>query len=661
MSQEKGRKRVIIEGVKPEIDGGRFPIKRVIGDTVVVEADIFADSHDAISCALRYRRENEAEWKEVPMTPLVNDRWQAEFDVTEIGRYRYTIQAWIDRFKSWARDLRKRVDAGQDVTIDLKIGANIVKETLKEASGDDAERLQAYVGALRVGGDAAVQQALAPELAALMARYYDRRFAHTYPQELAVVVDLYQARFGAWYEFFPRSFGPKPGQHGTFRSAAGMMKHVALMGFDILYLPPIHPIGQAHRKGKNNTTEANPDDVGSPWAIGSAEGGHKSIHPQLGTLEDFRWFVQTAEENGLKVAIDIAFQCSPDHPYVKEHPDWFRQRPDGTIQYAENPPKKYQDIYPFDFETEDWEAMWEELKSVVMFWCEQGVRFFRVDNPHTKTFRFWEWLISGVKEEYPDAVFLSEAFTRPKIMYQLAKLGFAQSYNYFPWRNTGWELREYFNEVVQTEIAEYFNPNLWPNTPDILPQYLQFSGRPGFIIRFVLAATLGASYGIYGPAFELCDDKPVTFGKEEYLNSEKYEIKNWDINRPDSLRDLMGLINQIRHDNPALHDNRSLRFHSTSNEQLLCYSKQTDDLSNIIMVVVNLDPHHLQTGFVHVPLEMFDLDPQQPYQVHDLITDRRFLWHGEDNYVELNPHTLPFHVFCVRRKVRTEHDFDYFV
>ncbi len=661
MSYEKGRKRVIIEGIKPEIDGGRFPIKRVVDDKVVVEADIFADSHDAISCALRYRREDDTDWKEVPMKPLVNDRWQAEFEVTEIGRYRYTVQAWIDRFKSWARDLRKRVDAGQDVTIDLKIGAGIVEETVKEASGEDAERLQDYVGALRVGGEAAVQQALAPELAALMARYYDRRFAHTYPQELAVVVDPFNARFGAWYEFFPRSFGPKPGEHGTFRSAEGMLKHVASMGFDILYLPPIHPIGQAHRKGKNNSTEAAPDDVGSPWAIGSAEGGHKSIHPQLGTLEDFRWFVETAEENGLKVALDIAFQCSPDHPYVKEHPDWFRQRPDGTIQYAENPPKKYQDIYPFDFETEDWEAMWKELKSVVTFWCEQGVRFFRVDNPHTKTFRFWEWLIAEVKEEYPDAVFLSEAFTRPKIMYQLAKLGFAQSYNYFPWRNTGWELREYFTEVVQTEVIEYFNPNLWPNTPDILPQYLQFSGRPGFLIRLALAATLGASYGIYGPAFELCDDKPVAFGKEEYLNSEKYEIKKWDINRPDSLRDLMGLINQIRHDNPSLHDNRSLRFHSTNNEQLLCYSKQTDDLSNIIMVVVNLDPHHQQTGFVHVPLEMFDLDPQQPYQVHDLITDMRFLWHGADNYVEINPHTLPFHIFRVRRRVRTEHDFDYFV
>lgn len=663
MKNEEGRKRVIIEGVSPEIDAGQFPIKRVIGEKVEVEADIFSDSHEAISCVLRYRHEDTTAWLEVPLMPLVNDRWQAEFTVTELGRYYYTIQAWVDPFKSWSRDLAKRVEAGQNVSVDLLIGANLVRAAAasQHASGADALRFQAYLATLQAGGNEGVEQALSAELAALMDRYYDRCFAQTYPQELAVVVDPVYARFGAWYEFFPRSFGPEPGQHGTFKDCEGMVDYVASLGFDILYLPPIHPIGVAYRKGKNNTTAADPDDVGSPWAIGSAAGGHKSVHPQLGTLADFRWFLQKVEERGLKLALDIAFQCSPDHPYIKENPHWFRQRPDGTIQYAENPPKKYQDIYPFDFETDDWPALWEELKSVVIFWAEQGVRIFRIDNPHTKTFAFWEWLITGVKEEYPDAIFLAEAFTRPKVMYQLAKLGFTQSYNYFPWRNTSWELREFFTELTQTEVREFFGPNLWSNTPDILPQYLQFSGKPGFIIRFALAATLGASYGIYGPAFELCDDKPIAFGKEEYFNSEKYELKQWHIQSSDSLRILIGLVNQIRHENPALHRNRNLTFHSTGNEQLLCYSKRTDDLSNIILVVVNLDPHHLQTGFVEVPLEAFELDPQQPYQAHDLITERRYLWHGTHNYVELNPHVLPVHIFRVRRRVRTEHDFDYYI
>ena len=433
------------------------------------------------------------------------------------------------------------------------------------------------------------------------------------------------------------------------------------MGFDVAYLPPIHPIGNAHRKGKNNSTIAGPDDPGSPWAIGGAEGGHKSVHPDLGTLEDFRHFVQTAAGHGLRVALDIAFQCSPDHPYVAEHPDWFRQRPDGTIQYAENPPKKYEDIYPFDFETEDWQALWQELKSVFLFWIEQGVRVFRVDNPHTKAFRFWEWVISEIKQDYPDAIFLAEAFTRPKVLYQLAKVGFSQSYNYFPWRNTAWELSEWMTEVTTTEVAEYFRPNLWPNTPDILPQYLQFSGRPGFVIRFVLAATLGASYGIYGPAFELCDGEPLGPGKEEYLNSEKYEIKDWDLEDPNSLHDLIAGVNKVRQENPALHANANLSFHPTTNNDLLCYSKRTEDASNIILVVVNLDPHYTQSGFVDLPLDALGLDPHQPYQMHDLVAGARYLWHGARNYVELNPQKAPFHIFRLRRYVRTERDFDYYL
>ncbi|MDX1520244.1 MAG: alpha-1,4-glucan--maltose-1-phosphate maltosyltransferase [Anaerolineae bacterium] len=661
MQLKEGGKRVIIEGVAPEIDAGRFAIKRTVGEKVTVEADIFTDGHDAISCVLQYRPESETDWSEVPMQPLVNDRWQAEFIVTEMGRYRYTVQGWIDRFKSWSRDLAKRVEAGQDVSVELLIGAELIEAASARASGDDAAKLQTYAAALRSGGEEGVYQALSPTLAKLMYRYDDRRFAHTYPTELAVIVDPEYARFSAWYELFPRSFSPEPGEHGTFKDVEAQLPYVASMGFDILYLPPIHPIGRVHRKGKNNSTTAEPDDPGSPWAIGSDEGGHKSIHPQLGTLDDFRHLVQKAGEHGLKIALDIAFQCAPDHPYVKEHPQWFRQRPDGTVQYAENPPKKYQDIYPFDFETDDWPALWEELKSVIQFWIDQGVRVFRVDNPHTKPFRFWEWLISDIKKEYPETIFLSEAFTRPKVMYQLAKLGFTQSYNYFPWRNSAWELTQFMTEVTQTEVREYFRPNLWPNTPDILPQYLQYSGRPGFIVRFTLAATLGASYGIYGPAFELIDSQPLDIGREEYLNSEKYEIKTWNLKDTESLSEFIGVVNRIRRENPALHSNNSLKFHSTSNEQIICYSKMTDDLSNIMVMVVNLDPHYTQSGFIELPLETFGLDQQRAYQVHELITGNRYLWHGAHNYVELNPHVLPVHIFRVRRWVRTEHDFDYFI
>ncbi len=661
MQLEDGRNRVIIERVSPEIDAGRFPIKRTVGEKVVVEADVFIDGHDAISCVLQYHPQGAADWNEVPLVPLVNDRWRAELVVTEVGRYQYTVQGWIDRFKSWSRDLAKRVNAGQNVTVDLLIGAGLVEAAAQHAAGDDAAKLQAAAAALRAGGDEGIGSALSAELAELMYRYDDRRFAHTYPIELSIVVDPEYARFSAWYELFPRSCSPEPGQHGTFKDCVARLPYVASMNFDILYLPPIHPIGRLYRKGKNNSTVSGPDDPGSPWAIGAAEGGHKSIHPDLGTLEDFRHLVAKAGEYGLKIALDIAFQCAPDHPYVKEHPQWFRQRPDGTVQYAENPPKKYQDIYPFDFETEDWQALWAELKSVILFWIEQGVRVFRVDNPHTKPFRFWEWFIGEVKKDYPETIFLSEAFTRPKVMYQLAKLGFTQSYNYFPWRNTAWELTQFMTELTQTEVRDFFRPNLWPNTPDILPQYLQYSGRPGFITRFALAATLGASYGIYGPAFELIDSQPLHVGGEEYLNSEKYEIKQWNLQSSESLRELMGVINQIRRENPALHSNNNLKFHPSSNDQIICYSKMTDDLSNIMVIVVNLDPHYTQSGFVELPLEAFGLDAQRSFQVHELITGNRYLWHGSRNYVELNPHIIPVHIFRLRRWVRTERDFDYYL
>jgi len=662
MQPEEGRNRVMIEGVTPEIDGGRFPIKRIVGDETVVEADILTDGHDAVSCTLLYRKESDAKWTTVPMEPLGNDRWRGSFRTHELGCYRYTIKGWIDHFKSWSRDLGKRVEAGQDVSIDLLIGAALVENASKQASlKADVEVLTRFTVALRKGGDKAAQQALSPDLARLMSVYGERHFATTYDKELRIVVDRELARFGAWYELFPRSTSTIPGRHGTFKDLEKRLPYVASMGFDVLYLPPIHPIGSQFRKGRNNSAVVGPGDPGSPWAIGSALGGHKDIHPDLGNLDDFHHLMETAAQYQIEIALDIAFQCAPDHPYVTEHPEWYRLRPDGTIQYAENPPKKYQDIYPFDFETEQWRELWEELKSVVKFWVEQGVRIFRVDNPHTKPFSFWEWLITEIKHDCPEAIFLAEAFTRPKALYGLAKRGFTQSYNYFPWRNTKWELTEYLTELTQTQVREFMGPNLWPNTPDILPEYLQFGGRPAFMARFILAATLGTSYGIYGPAFELCENRPLAPGREEYLDSEKYEIKSWDIDRHDSLREFISKVNRIRHENPAFRTNHNLRFHNVDNEQIIAYTKSSEDGSNQVLVVVNLDSHYKQSGFLTLPLEDMGIDPRQPYQAHDLLTDARYLWHGTRNYVELNPQTVPAHIFVIRRRVRTEHDFDYYL
>ncbi|MDY6917027.1 MAG: alpha-1,4-glucan--maltose-1-phosphate maltosyltransferase [Chloroflexota bacterium] len=659
----KGR-RVVVEGVTPEIDCGRFPIKRVVGEKVSVEADIFADGYDALSAVLLFRKEDEAQWSEVPMELLVNDRWRASFVVTETGRYRYSIVAWVDRFKSWQRDLGKKAEAGQDISVDLWAGAELLEEAVRGASSSDIGTLKQWAGALRSkdGPDKGmVQLALSDELAVLVEKYSKRHLVSTYPKELLVTVDPARAGFSAWYEMFPRSCASAPGRHGSFQDCEKRLDYVARMGFDVLYLPPVHPIGRSHRKGKNNVVGAAPDDPGSPWAIGSSEGGHKAVHPQLGTLEDFRHLVSKAREYGIEVALDLAFHCTPDHPYVSEHPEWFRHRPDGSVQYAENPPKRYQDIYPLDYETDHSQELWEELKSVVTFWIEQGVRTFRVDNPHTKPFQFWQWLIEQVKAEHGDVIFLSEAFTRPKIMYQLAKLGFTQSYTYFAWRNTKWELTQYFTELTQTDVREYFRPSLWTNTPDILTEYLQSGGRAAFMSRLVLAATLGANFGVYGPAFELCENQPREPGSEEYLDSEKYEVKWWDIDRSDSLWEFIARMNRIRRDNAALQRDWNLRFHSVDNEELICYSKQSEDSSNVILVVVNLDPQYTQSGWVDIDLSSLDLDGREPYQVHDLLTDARFMWHGSRNFVELDPRTVPAHVFVVRRRVRTERDFEYYI
>jgi starch synthase (maltosyl-transferring) len=654
--------RVVIERVRPEINCGKFAIKRVAGDRVVVEADIFADSHDQIACRLLYWSVAQPEPRSSSMKRTGGDSWRGEFSLFDIGCYRYTIEAWIDRLKTWRGDLLQRIKAGQDLEVELLIGADLIDDAARQANGPEAETLAGWARRLR---DANTQEsgtavALEEELLPVIERYPDRRLVSRYEKELPLIVDRAKARFSAWYEVFPRSCSPEAGRHGTLKDCEAWLPYIAGMGFDVVYLPPVHPIGSTFRKGKNNSPDAQLDDVGSPWAIGTADGGHKSIHPQLGSLEDFRHFLSTAAEHSLEVALDIAFQCSPDHPYAHEHPEWFRKRPDGTIQYAENPPKKYQDIYPLNFETPASPALWDELKSVLQFWIDQGVRIFRVDNPHTKAFPFWQWVIEEIKSQYPDVIFLAEAFTRPHVMYWLAKLGFSQSYTYFAWRNTKQELTDYFTELTRTDVREYFRPNLWPATPDILPEFVQLGGRPAFMIRLVLAATLGASYGIYGPAFELCENTPLAPGSEEHLDSEKYQLKHRDLKATTSLKDLITRINRIRNENPALQNDYSLRFHETDNPVLLCYSKATDDFSNIIIVIVNLDAAHTQTGWVNLNLAALGLDEGRAFQAHDLLSDGRYLWQGAKAYAELTPESLPAHIFRVRRWVRTERDFDYY-
>jgi starch synthase (maltosyl-transferring) len=658
----EGRGRVAIEAVEPEIDGGRFAIKRTIGESVDVCADIFADGHDLVGAAVLFRRSDENRWRECPMTALGDDRWRATFQVKEIGRYLYTIQGWIDRFATWRRDFANRLAADQAEPIDLLTGAEMVQAASTRATDNDAEQLAQLAGVLRRSDAAGYELggANGDQLEILMARYTDRRWATIYDRELALIVEREKARFSAWYELFPRSCGMS-GAHGTLKDCAARLPYIAAMGFDTVYLPPIHPIGSTHRKGANNAPLATSGDPGSPWAIGAASGGHKEIHPELGTLDDFDRLMQEARSHGLEVALDLAFQCTPDHPYVTTHPDWFRHRPDGSIQYAENPPKKYQDIYPIDFESADWRGLWQELESVARFWLERGVRIFRVDNPHTKPFSFWQHLLEALRRDYPEAIFLAEAFTRPKVMRRLAKAGFSQSYTYFAWRNTRSELTEYFSELTRSPMREYFRAHLWPNTPDILTEYLQFGGRPAFMARVVLAATLGANYGIYGPAFELCENRARDTGSEEYLDSEKYQLRHWNLDGPASLKDFITRINRIRRENSALQSDRSLGFHRTDNEQLICYSKASEDFENIMIMAVNLDPRHRQSGWALIDLNELGLESKRTYQLHDLISDSRFLWQGPRLYLELDPAIVPAHVFRLRHRVRSERQFDYFM
>jgi starch synthase (maltosyl-transferring) len=645
--------RVVIENVAPEIEGGAFPIKRVVGERVVVQADIFADGHDVLGASLLYKAGDAEEFSVADMHLINNDRWEGEFRVTSLGSWMYTLEAWVDSFQTWHRGFVKKLDAEQDVAVDALIGAETIEDAAARAKGGESERLSKWAQRLRTISKGKLKEietlVTDPDLLAAMSAQTDHEGFTRYGKGLRVTVDREKARFSSWYEMFPRSCTNDPKTPGTFRDCIDRLNYIAGMGFDVLYFPPIHPIGRMARKGKNNSVTATPEDPGSPWAIGSTEGGHKAIHPELGTLQDLKLLMRKAAERNIEIALDMAFQCAPDHPYVKAHREWFRIRPDGAVQYAENPPKKYQDIYPLNFENGDADALCAELTNVVRYWIEQGIRIFRVDNPHTKPFAFWQALIADIKADFPEVIFLSEAFTRPKVMYQLAKAGFTQSYTYFAWKNTKSELIEYFTEVTQPPVREFFRPNLWPNTPDILTEELQTGGRAAFMSRFILASTLGANYGIYGPAFELGESRPVAKGSEEYLNSEKYEVRVWDIDRLDSLRNLIARVNAIRLEHRALQSDWSLKFHDVDNEQLIAYSKMTDDQSDTILVVVNLDPRNVQSGFVEVSLADLRLDEDQFYQVHDLLTDARYVWRGARNFVQLNPAGLPAHIFSVMR------------
>jgi starch synthase (maltosyl-transferring) len=675
---ERDRRRIIIEGVQPEIDAGRFPCKRVIGEELIVEADIFTDGHEALSASLLYRHETAAEWTALPMEFLGNDRWRAGFVVSDVGRYSYTIEAWLDPWKGWRRDMQKRLAAYQDVRVDLVIGSQLLQDAGARARGRDAKTLAAHADRISdEERDITERIALAMDdtVDDIASRYPDLEHATRHTRELQCMAEPVRARFSSWYELFPRSASTEPGRHGTFSDVERRLEYVAELGFDTLYLPPIHPIGRVRRKGRNNRETAEPGDVGSPWAIGAKEGGHTAVHPDLGTLEDFRRLVEAARSRGIEIALDIAFQAAPDHPWVAEPPDWFRRRPDGTIQYAENPPKKYQDIYPFDFETADWAALWDALAEVFEFWIEQGVRTFRVDNPHTKPFGFWEWCIARIKTDHPDVVFLAEAFTTPRRMERLAKLGYTQSYTYFAWRNTKPELINYMRELTTTDQAEYFRPNFWPNTPDILTEYLQTGGRAAFMNRIVLATTLTASYGIYGPAFELMEYEPREAGSEEYLDSEKYEIRQRDLSRSDSLCHLIARLNTIRRNNSALQHNRTLRFHpvqleGVEVEDVIAYTKSSAAAPvtptgraiykyehwtpprpgpdhNLILTVVSLDIDRVRGGWVQLPLAELGIDPGRPFQVHDLLGGAHYEWNGAWNYVRLDPASVPAHIFRI--------------
>ncbi len=642
----------MIEHVSPSVDDGRFPAKATVGDVVPVEADVFMDGHDHVGARVVHRHDDDDGWSDLEMRPLGNDRWRAELPITVTGGHRFRVEGWIDTWGTWRADLVKRLDAAQDVAAELLEGAGIVRAAARRArtagAADDAARLATFAKRMRRPHPAEiVELATSEELAALMGAYPDRKRGATTSDGFAVTAARERARHGAWYEVFPRSAAPDPGRHGTLRDVAALVPDIADLGFDVLYLPPIHPIGRTNRKGPNNAPSAGRDDPGSPWAIGSDEGGHTAIHPALGTFDDFEHLLAELKRHDMEVALDLAFQCSPDHPWVREHPEWFRHRADGTIRFAENPPKQYEDIYPLDFETKDRAALWEALLGVVVFWIDRGVRSFRVDNPHTKPFAFWEWLLAQAKARDPDVLFLSEAFTRPRVMERLAKIGFDQSYTYFAWRRTKQELTDYLSELTQSPVRDFLRASLWPNTPDILTDQLQEGGPPAFRLRFLLAATLGANYGIYGRAFEHMDSTPREPGSEEYRDSEKYEIRHRGAPPAGGLTELIALVNRIRHEHPALQHDRTLRFHPTDSDHLLAYSKTTPAGEDPIVVIVNLDPANPRSGWVDLRMPELGMAWDAPFSARDLLTGETFSWHGARNYVQLHPGHQPGHVLAI--------------
>jgi starch synthase (maltosyl-transferring) len=645
----------VIEDLQPLVDGGRFPIKRVIGEDVVVEADVFKDGHDIVAASLKWRLVGQTAWHETAMKPIGNDRWRGIFSVYENATYEYTVEAWTDVFAGWKHEYAAKFEAGlADLTSEKLEGAALLTAAAKRNRGADGKRLREFAEKLRTENNAEANRiAHLGELEVLMATYAVRSGATQYAPAPKVIVDRVAARTAAWYEFFPRSAEGRGDRGSTFRNCLGRIDDARAMGFDVIYFPPIHPIGLTNRKGRNNSVTCEPGEPGVPYAIGNRHlgcpngGGHKDVEPSLGTLEDFAWLEKQIRRRGMEIALDFAINCSPDHPYVAEHPEWFYKRPDGTIKYAENPPKKYEDIYPLNFRCSNWPELWEEMKSIILFWAERGVRIFRVDNPHTKPVAFWEFLIGGVRAKFPDTIFLSEAFTRPKMMKVLAKAGFTQSYTYFTWRTNKHELMEYFTELTRTEMVQYFRGNLFTNTPDILPLHLQSGGRPMFQIRAVLAATLSSVYGIYS-GFELCENAALP-GREEYFNSEKYQLKERDWDAPGNIKELISKLNRIRKENRALQFYDNLRFHAVDNEALLFYSKATPARDSIILIIVNLDPLYTQSGHIEAPIELLGEIAGDHYEVHDLLTDERYLWHGRRNYIALHPSIQPAHILRVRR------------
>lgn len=650
MLETNGKNRVIITNVSPQVEGGKYPAKTTINEPTAFAADIFLDGHDEIAACIILKHKKERQWKEIPMHLVNNDHWEVNLELDKLGLYQFQVYAWVDHFTTWKKGLFKKYEAGQDIKVELQIGTELLLNSSYNAAPKDKTSIQQAAKELQQvkNFNSATLLALSDKVAAAMFRSRDKDLVTVYPDILEVEAEWKRASFSTWYELFPRSASPEPGRSGTFKDVISLLPRVAGMGFDTLYFPPIHPVGEHKRKGKNNSLTAAPEDPGSPWAIGSKLGGHKAINPELGTLKDFQALITAAREYDIEIAMDIAFQCAPDHPYVKEHPQWFKWRPDGTVQYAENPPKKYEDILPFNFETDDWQNLWKELKSVFDYWIDKGVNVFRIDNPHTKSLRFWEWVIPEVRKKNPQAIFLAEAFTRPRIMERLAKIGFTQSYTYFTWRNTKEELEEYLTELTTTNLKDYFRPNFWPNTPDILHAYLVQGGENAHIIRLILAATMSSSYGLYGPVYEFCINTPHP-GKEEYTDNEKYETKHWGWNAYTRVKEIITRVNKIRKEYAAFHTTYNIHFATTTNNQIICYCKQDKYDENNFIIAVNLDPHNTQSAHVNIPLEKLNLLPDSDYKVKDLLSGDIYQWHGSWNYVQLNPYEMPAHILKIEK------------